>query len=111
MNPVDGRILIVDDEANIRTALAKLLSKLGYSVKTAASAQEALQLLRGGRFQIVISDLRMPGHDGLQLLAEIKGIDPMIDVIMMTAYGTIQTAVEPMKRGAYDCIEKPVNQE
>jgi DNA-binding NtrC family response regulator len=111
MNSVNGRILIVDDEANIRTALAKLLSKLGHSTKAAASSQEALQMLRGGRIQIVISDLRMPGEDGLNLLAKIKEIDPMIDVIMMTAYGTIETAVEAMRRGAYDYIEKPINQE
>lgn len=111
MDPVNGRILIVDDEANIRTALAKLLSKLGHLTKSAANAQEALQLLRGGRFQIVISDLRMQGEDGLQLLREIKEIEPTIDVIVMTAYGTIETAVEAMKQGAYDYIEKPINQE
>ena len=108
---MNGRILIVDDEANIRSALAKLLSKLGHSAKTAASVHEALHLLRTERFQIVISDLRMPGEDGLHLLQEIKGIDPMIDVIMMTAYGTIETAVEAMRQGAYDYIEKPINQE
>jgi DNA-binding NtrC family response regulator len=111
MNPVNGRILIVDDEANIRTALAKVLAKLGHVVKTAATVEEALQSLRDGRFQIVISDLRMPGGDGLHLLREAKGIDPMIDVIMMTAYGTIESAVEAMKQGAYDYIEKPINQE
>lgn len=108
---MNGRILIVDDEANIRSALAKLLNKLGHSAKTAASAHEALQLLRSGRFQIVISDLRMPGEDGLHLLREIREIDPMIDVIMMTAYGTIETAIEAMRQGAYDYIEKPINQE
>jgi len=111
MNPVNGRILIVDDETNIRTALAKLLAKPGHTTKTAASAREALELLRSERFQIVISDLRMPGEDGLHLLREIKRLDPMIDVIMMTAYGTIETAVEAMRQGAYDYIEKPVNQE
>jgi DNA-binding NtrC family response regulator len=68
-------------------------------------------LLRSGRFQIVISDLRMPGEDGLHLLREIREIDPMIDVIMMTAYGTIETAIEAMRQGAYDYIEKPINQE
>lgn len=106
-----GNILVVDDEANIRTALAKFLAKLGHTVKTAAAAPEALEILRHGRFQIVISDLRMPGEDGLQLLRQVKTVDPLIDVIMMTAYGTIESAVEAMKYGAYDYIEKPINQE
>jgi len=106
-----GNILVVDDEANIRTALAKFLAKLGHTVKTAASAPDALAILRHGRFQIVISDLRMPGEDGLQLLRQVKTVDPLIDVIMMTAYGTIESAVDAMKDGAYDYIEKPINQE
>jgi len=110
MGMMSGSILIVDDEANIRTALAKLLSKLGHTVKTASSAAEALVILRHRRFQIVISDLRMPGEDGLLLLRQIKSIDPPVDLIMMTAYGTIESAVEAMKEGAYDYIEKPINQ-
>ncbi len=80
-----GKILVVDDESNIRTALAKLLAKLGHTVKTASTTPEAVDVLRHERFQIVISDLRMPGEDGLQLLRQIKNIDPMVDVIMMTA--------------------------
>jgi len=111
MSVMSGRILVVDNESNIRTALAKLLSKLGHVVKTAPSASEALDILRHGRFQIVISDLRMPGDDGLHLLRQVKSIDPLVDVIMMTAYGTIESAVEAMKEGAYDYIEKPINQE
>ncbi|WP_321474109.1 sigma-54 dependent transcriptional regulator [uncultured Paludibaculum sp.] len=106
-----GRILVVDDEANIRTALGKLLARLGHTVQTAAAVPEALEILRHARFQIVISDLRMPGQDGLQLLRQIRNIDPLVDVIMMTAYGTIESAVEAMKDGAYDYIEKPINQE
>jgi len=111
MNVMTGKILVVDDESNIRTALAKLLAKLGHTVKTASTTPEAVDVLRHERFQIVISDLRMPGEDGLQLLRQIKNIDPMVDVIMMTAYGTIESAVEAMKEGAYDYIEKPINQD
>jgi DNA-binding NtrC family response regulator len=111
MNVMTGKILVVDDEANIRIALAKLLAKLGHTVKTAPTVAEAMVILRHGRIQIVISDLRMPGEDGLQLLRQIKSVDPLVDVIMMTAYGTIESAVEAMKEGAYDYIEKPINQE
>jgi DNA-binding NtrC family response regulator len=106
-----GRILVVDDEANIRSALAKLLSKLGHRVESAGSAQEALQLLQPGRYRVVITDLKMPGVDGLSLLRQIKAADNSVEVIVMTAYGTVDTAVEAMRAGAYDYIEKPINQE
>jgi len=111
MSAATGRILVVDDESNIRTALAKLIGKLGHTVKTAASADEALDFVKQGRIQLVITDLRMPGQDGLQLLRQLRASDPQIDVIVMTAYGTIESAVEAMKEGAYDYIEKPINQD
>jgi len=111
MSAATGRILVVDDESNIRTALAKLIGKLGHTVKTAASAAEALDFVKQGRIQLVITDLRMPGQDGLQLLRQLRASDPQIDVIVMTAYGTIESAVEAMKEGAYDYIEKPINQD
>ena len=106
-----GRILVVDDEANIRNALAKLLSKLGHKVESAGSAQEALQLLQPGRYRVVLTDLKMPGVDGLSLLRQIKVADNSVEVIVMTAYGTVDTAVAAMREGAYDYIEKPINQE
>ena len=106
-----GRILVVDDEANIRNALAKLLSKLGHKVESAGSAQEALQLLQPGRYRVVLTDLKMPGVDGLSLLRQIKAADNSVEVIVMTAYGAVDTAVEAMREGAYDYIEKPINQE
>jgi DNA-binding NtrC family response regulator len=106
-----GRILVVDDEGNIRNALAKLLSKFGHEVFPAATAQEALQLLPSSKARVVLTDLRMPGMDGLSLLTEIKGIDPSVEVIVMTAFGSVDTAVEAMRQGAYDYIEKPINQE
>jgi DNA-binding NtrC family response regulator len=111
MSATCGRILVVDDEANIRAALAKLISKLGHTVKTAASAAEALHFMRHGKIHLVITDLRMPGQDGLQLLRQLRTTDPQTDVIVMTAYGTIESAVEAMKAGAYDYIEKPINQD
>lgn len=111
MSATCGRILVVDDEANIRAALAKLISKLGHTVKTAASADEALHFMKHGRIHLVITDLRMPGQDGLQLLRQLRTTDPQTDVILMTAYGTVEFAVEAMKAGAYDYIEKPINHE
>src|ERR1035438_4623468 len=106
-----GRILVVDDEANIRNALAKLLSKLGHKVESAGNAQEALQLLQPGRYRVGLTDLKMPGMDGLSLLRQIKAADNSVEVIVMTAYGAVDTAVEAMREGAYDYIEKPINQE
>ncbi len=106
-----GRILVVDDEANIRSALAKLLSKFGHSVESAGTAQEALHLLQPGRYRVVLTDLRMPGTDGLSLLRQVKAADRSVEVIVMTAFGTVDTAVEAMREGAYDYIEKPINQE
>lgn len=111
MSSTPGRILIVDDEANIRNALAKLMAKFGHSVKVAASVVEALALLRSGRFDVVVTDLKMPGEDGLHLLREIKLLDAFVEVIVMTAYGSVETAVEAMREGAYDYIEKPINQD
>jgi len=111
MNSISAKILIVDDEANIRNALAKLLTKVGHSVKSASNAQEALAMLRSSPFDVVLTDLRMPGEDGIHLLREIKKRDPAIEVIVMTAYGTIETAVQAMREGAYDYIEKPINME
>jgi two-component system response regulator AtoC len=106
-----GRILVVDDEANIRNALAKVLSKLGHIVETAPNAEDALRLLRPGRYRIVLTDLKMPQIDGLALLRRIKAADSSIEVVVMTAYGTVETAVEAMREGAYDYIEKPINQD
>jgi DNA-binding NtrC family response regulator len=111
MNSSSANILIVDDEANIRSALAKILTKSGHAVKSASSAQEALALMQSNSFDVMLTDLRMPDEDGLELLREIKKRDPSIEVIVMTAYGTIETAVQAMREGAYDYIEKPIDVE
>lgn len=111
MSSSAARILVVDDEPNIRGALAKLLAKAGYEVRAAASVPEALAAMQSSPADVVLTDLKMPGEDGLQLLRGAKRQDPTIEVVVMTAYGTIETAVQAMREGAYDYIEKPVNME
>ena len=100
-------ILIVDDEASIRESLQKVLSKAGYLTVTASSGDEALALLSTQSVDIVLSDLKMPNGDGIELLKNVKKKFADIEVILLTGYGTIETAVEAMKAGAYDFITKP----
>jgi two-component system response regulator AtoC len=101
------KVLIVDDETSVRHMLRLVLEGAGYGVFEAGSGKDALQLLQDAYFEIILSDIRMPELDGLGLLQQIKqlGIDGM--VIMMSAYGSIDTAVECLKHGAYDYISKP----
>jgi two-component system response regulator AtoC len=100
-------ILVVDDEENLRHMLTVVLKKQGYAVDTAANGEAALRMLAGKRYDFVLSDIMMPHLDGRGLLAEINGRGIGATVIMMSAYGTIDTAVECMKLGAYDYISKP----
>jgi len=101
------QILIVDDEENMRSILARLLTSAGYAVLTAAGAAEAMKLVNKHAVALTITDLVMPGTDGMQLLIALKDTDPSMPVIMLTAYGTIETAVAAMKKGAYDYVLKP----
>ncbi|HXG19297.1 MAG TPA: sigma-54 dependent transcriptional regulator [Methylomirabilota bacterium] len=100
-------LLIVDDERSIRVGLKGLLTKEGYEVNVAENGEEALKLLEGQAFALVLTDLRMPGIDGLSLLKKIKEKHPDTAVMMMTAYGSEKIAVEAMKAGAHDYIVKP----
>jgi DNA-binding NtrC family response regulator len=100
-------ILIVDDEKNIRLTVSQSLETLNISVHTAASGQEALKKLREESFGLVFLDLKMPGMDGMEVLSRIKKEWPKIRVIIITAHGTIESAVEAMKLGAVDFIQKP----
>jgi DNA-binding NtrC family response regulator len=104
------KILVVDDEAPLREVYRKVLSQMGkYAVETAANGREALDKIEGDVYDIVLSDMKMPEMDGLELLKAIKGTRPEIMVIMLTAFGSIETAVEAMKAGANDYITKPVD--
>ena len=106
------RILIVEDEDLMRELLTKILAGENYRIAEAASGEEALKLLQDQTFDLVLTDLRLKGMDGLQLLAEVRSQDPEIVVIVMTAYASVETAVDAMRKGAYDYITKPfINEE
>jgi DNA-binding NtrC family response regulator len=102
-----ARILIVDDEALKRSALEDKLRAAGYSVVTAANPLQAGQELAISVFDVIVTDLRMPGQDGLSFLRDVKKQNPAQAAIVMTAYGTVATAVEAMKIGAFDYLQKP----
>ncbi len=104
-------ILIVDDEENMCRILSELLTRAGYSIYDTGNAKEALKIFKDNEISLVITDLIMPGINGLQLLSMVKEIDPALPVILITAYGTVDTAVEAMKQGAYDYILKPFDNE
>jgi len=100
-------ILIVDDERNIRLTMSQALEPIGIPVQTAVNGEEALEKLREGRIGIVCLDLKMPGMDGMEILRQIKDKWPGTRVIIISAHGNIELAVEAMKLGAIDFIQKP----
>lgn len=102
-------ILIIEDEKMLADSMAKFLVRDNHRVAVAGSGEDGLNLARETPPDIVILDYRLPGKDGLEVLKELKEIEPEMAVIMITAYGTVETAVEAMKNGAYDYIEKPVD--
>ncbi len=104
-----GRILVVDDDESLRRVTQVQLEQIGYQVMTAANGQQALAVLQGSPQEMVISDLKMPGMSGIELLKKVQAEYPETVVIVITAYGTIETAVEAMKAGAFDYITKPVH--
>ncbi|MBP8985802.1 MAG: sigma-54-dependent Fis family transcriptional regulator [Syntrophobacterales bacterium] len=104
------KILVVDDEANMRLVLSALLKKGGYEVVEAENGLEALRVLKAGDVDVVVTDLRMPKLDGMGLLEEVVEDYPSTPVIMITAHGTVATAVDAMKKGAFDYITKPFDQ-
>ncbi len=108
MTPAETTLLVVEDDRSNLESLERLLSKEDYKVLTAPDARVALEVLRKQRAHIVLTDLMMPGLSGIDLLKAIKTVSPETEVILMTAYGTVETAVEAMRAGAYDFVEKPL---
>lgn len=100
-------ILIVDDEKNIRLALSMALEQLNVPVETAASGEEALEKVAQAEYELMLLDLRMPGVDGMEVLRQVSQRLPELKVIIITAYGSIDLAVEAMKLGAVDFLQKP----
>jgi len=102
-----GRILVVDDEDIVRTSCSRTLSPEGYEVRLAKNGVEGLKMASEERFDLVLTDLKMPDMDGIEVLRIIKGKWPETAVIIVTGYQTVDTAVKAIKLGAYDYIEKP----
>ena len=108
MDPNAPSILVVDDEESNLTVLRRVLSKAGYDVHTAASGVEGLDLARSLHPDLVLTDLKMPGMSGLELMRASRTVSPHSEVILMTAYGTVEIAVDAIKEGAYDFVTKPL---
>ncbi|TET64786.1 MAG: sigma-54-dependent Fis family transcriptional regulator, partial [Candidatus Aminicenantes bacterium] len=101
------KILVVDDESIVRESLRDWLENVGYKVEIAESGEEALRIIRQKKIKIMLADLVMPGIDGIELMKEARKIVPTISTVIITAYGSIQTAISAIREGAHDYIEKP----
>ncbi|HVO69326.1 MAG TPA: response regulator transcription factor [Aggregatilineaceae bacterium] len=106
-NEEDAYILVVDDEGAIRYSISKTLQRVGYQVHTAASGEEALEMMRHQEYDVVLTDIRMPGLSGVELLAQIKDQAPDAVVILLTGYASLETAIESLRLGAHDYLVKP----
>ena len=103
-----ARVLVADDEEGIRSFLAEALELDDHEVEQAADGAEALSMLRERSFDVLLTDLKMPALDGMGLLAHVRAEQPETEVIVLTAHGTVANAVEAMRKGAYDFLEKPI---
>jgi DNA-binding NtrC family response regulator len=102
-------ILVVDDELSVRDSLASWFRKDGYAVEAAENATEALRLLQGRSFDVALLDIKMPGMDGMELQEHIHRIHPDLAIIMITAFASVETAVQALKQGAFDYVTKPID--
>lgn len=103
----NSRILIVDDEKNLRLTMTMCLEPLGYEIGTADNGEDALRQLDNQEFDLILLDIRLPGMDGLDVLRRVVKQHPDILIVMVSAHGTVESAVEAMKLGAVDFIQKP----
>jgi two-component system response regulator HydG len=108
MNLADTTVLVVDDEKSNLETLERIFARERFRVLVGSSGQEALELLRVHHVHVVLTDVMMPGMSGVDLLRSIKSVSPEVEVVLMTAYGTVELAVQAMKEGAYDFVEKPL---
>ena len=105
------KLLIVDDQRNMRTTLAMMLRGAGFEVDEAQNGEEGCERGSSGAYDVLVTDLRMGSKDGIDVLRAVKTAQPMTEVIVMTAYGTIESAVEAMRFGAFDYIQKPFTEQ
>jgi len=101
------KVLMVDDEEQFRITTSKILSRRGYETTVAGSGEEAIEILQKSPQDVIILDIKMPGMDGHEALAHIKKIDPDVEVIMLTGHGSLESAKESLKHGAFDYLAKP----
>jgi len=104
---MNKRILVVDDEKNIRLTLEKALSNAGYDVETALNGEDGLEKIKENEYPVILLDMKMPGMDGLEFLKKVNEIKYQTRVVMITGYGNVETAVDTMKLGAVDFLRKP----
>jgi DNA-binding NtrC family response regulator len=105
--PCEQRILVVDDEVFVRELLEEYFGRLGYEVTTADCGDQGIEAVRADGFGVALVDLKMPGKDGIETLREVRRIDPLCMIIIMTGYPTIDSSIEALRAGAYDYIIKP----
>ncbi len=106
-----AKLLLIDDETDFLDAMARRLKKRNFDILTATSGLDALDVLskNGEKTEVVILDVKMPGMDGIEILAEIKRKYPLIEVVMLTGHATVSSAIDGMKQGAFDYLLKPCN--
>jgi DNA-binding response OmpR family regulator len=107
INNDSARVLVVDDEGAIRYSVSKTLQRIGYQVDEASSGEEALEMIGKSEYEVILTDIRMPGLTGVELLKRIKDVSPDGIVILMTGYASLGTAVESLRLGAHDYLIKP----
>lgn len=103
------KVLLVDDEEQFVEVLGQRLETRGFAVSSAFNGDDALAFLRDNEVDVVVLDVQMPGRDGIETLREIKSTKPIVEVLMLTGHGTVETAIEGMKLGAYDYLLKPTD--